>query len=114
MAHAIRPSHTRHDGDLVRDAPAMRRVMPYLMRTRNGSLVLQECVYRMPAALAWLSGRPGVTSVIIGARTMKQLTENLKAAEVSLSGEERTRLDELSAAPVPYPQWMIGYMQQDR
>lgn len=66
------------------------------------------------AALSWLSGRPGVTSVIIGARTMRQLEDNLKAAEISLDGEERTRLDELSAIPVPYPQWMIGYMRQDR
>lgn len=48
------PVFHRHDGDPVRDAPAMRRLMPYLMRTRNGSLVLQESVYRMPAALGWL------------------------------------------------------------
>jgi aryl-alcohol dehydrogenase-like predicted oxidoreductase len=65
-------------------------------------------------ALAWLGGRPGVTSVIIGARTMAQLRDNLKAAEITLSGEETARLDEVSAIPMPYPQWMIGYMRQDR
>jgi len=63
----------------------------------------------LPAvALAWLRGRPGVTSVILGARTMQQLEENLKAGELELSDEERKRLDEASEAPLPYPQWMIA------
>jgi len=48
------PLFKRHDADLVRDIPAMRRIMPYLMRTRNGSIVYQDSVYRMPAARAWL------------------------------------------------------------
>jgi len=48
------PLFRRHDGDLVRDVPPMRRVMPYLMRTRSGSTVFHDSVYRMPAAMAWL------------------------------------------------------------
>ncbi|HVN43373.1 MAG TPA: 2-oxo acid dehydrogenase subunit E2 [Steroidobacteraceae bacterium] len=48
------PLFKRHDGDLVRDLPAMRRIMPYLMRVRNESVVYHESVYRMPAARAWL------------------------------------------------------------
>ena len=48
------PLFRRHDGDLVRGAPAMRRIMPYLMRARNQSAVFHDSVYRMPAALAWL------------------------------------------------------------
>ncbi|TVR48459.1 MAG: aldo/keto reductase [Puniceicoccaceae bacterium] len=48
-------------------------------------------------ALAWAVGQPGVTSPIIGPRTMEQLEDNLKALEVTLSAEERKQIDE--AAP---------------
>ncbi|MGB9690330.1 aldo/keto reductase [Thermogutta sp.] len=65
-------------------------------------------------ALAWLIQKPGVTSVILGARTLDQLRENLKAAEVKLSEDEMRRLDEISARPAPYPQWMIAKVGQDR
>lgn len=65
-------------------------------------------------ALAWLIQKPGVTSVIIGARTIDQLRENLKAAQVKLGEEEMKRLDEVSARPLPYPQWMIATVGQDR
>jgi aryl-alcohol dehydrogenase-like predicted oxidoreductase len=56
-------------------------------------------------ALAWLLGRAGVTSVIVGARDAKQLADNLRAAEWSLSDDERARLDRASARPLPYPYW---------
>ena len=56
-------------------------------------------------ALAWLMGRSGVTSVVIGARTDSQLKENLKAAELVLSAEERARLDAVSMPPLLYPYW---------
>jgi aryl-alcohol dehydrogenase-like predicted oxidoreductase len=56
-------------------------------------------------ALAWLLGRPGVTSVIVGARTDDQLKGNLGAVELKLSDEERKRLDAVSAVPLAYPYW---------
>jgi aryl-alcohol dehydrogenase (NADP+) len=48
-------------------------------------------------ALAWLIDRPAVTSVILGARTLEQLDDNLAAADLVLSEEQRSRLDEVSA-----------------
>ncbi len=66
------------------------------------------------AALAWLAQKPGVTSVILGAKKMGQLEENLKAAELELSAEEMSRLDEVSARPLPYPQWMLNRTAGDR
>lgn len=48
------PLFRRHDGDLVRGEPAMRRIMPYVMRTRNESVVFHDSVYRMSAALEWM------------------------------------------------------------
>jgi len=65
-------------------------------------------------ALSWLLGRPGVASVIIGARTDEQLSDNLKAAELKLSEEERLRLDEVSAPPLFYPYWHQATTASDR
>ncbi len=65
-------------------------------------------------ALAWLLGRPGVASVIVGARTDEQLADNLRAAELELSEEERRRLDEVSALPLIYPFWHQAKTASDR
>lgn len=56
-------------------------------------------------ALAWLIGRPGITSVIAGGRTPEQFADNLAAAELKLTAEERDRLDRVSAPPILYPYW---------
>jgi aryl-alcohol dehydrogenase-like predicted oxidoreductase len=65
-------------------------------------------------ALSWLLGRAGVASVIVGARTDEQLADNLQAAEVGLSEEERGRLDEVSAPPLIYPFWHQAKTASDR
>lgn len=54
-------------------------------------------------ALAWVQGRPGVASTIIGARTEKQLDENLKALEVKLGPEHLAALDEVSRPTLDFP-----------
>jgi aryl-alcohol dehydrogenase-like predicted oxidoreductase len=46
-------------------------------------------------ALAWVGGRPGVTSPIIGPRTMEQLVDNLGAVNVRLTDEDRAAIDRL-------------------
>lgn len=48
-------------------------------------------------ALAWVMARPGITSTIIGARTLKQLYDNLAAAEIALTPDQMTRMTEVSA-----------------
>jgi aryl-alcohol dehydrogenase-like predicted oxidoreductase len=58
-------------------------------------------------ALAWLLHQPVVTSVIIGAKSVEQLDDNLAATTVQLSAEELKRLDEVSALPAEYPGWML-------
>jgi aryl-alcohol dehydrogenase-like predicted oxidoreductase len=58
-------------------------------------------------ALRWLLDRPEVSSVIVGARTLKQLEDNLGAAGWSLSQGERGRLDAASATRPGYPYRMI-------
>ncbi|MGM9451617.1 aldo/keto reductase, partial [Klebsiella sp. K47] len=55
-------------------------------------------------ALSWLADRPAVTSVILGARTVEQLDDNLGAADLHLSEEETTLLTDVSAPIVDdYP-----------
>jgi len=58
------------------------------------------------AALNYLLRKPGVTSVIIGAKTQEQLADNLKTTDWRMTPEEVTRLDELSRPPRPYPYWL--------
>ena len=65
-------------------------------------------------ALAWLLGRPGVASAIIGARTDEQLQDNLAAADLALSSGERSKLDEVSAPPLLYPYWHQAKTAKDR
>lgn len=65
-------------------------------------------------ALAWLLGRPGVTTAIVGGRTEAQFKDNLAAAELRLTREERARLDEVSQPPLLYPYWHQAWTARDR
>jgi aryl-alcohol dehydrogenase-like predicted oxidoreductase len=65
-------------------------------------------------ALAWLLGRPGVVSLIIGARNEEQLADNLAAAELALSDDEVARLEEVSRPPLIYPYWHQARTASDR
>ena len=56
-------------------------------------------------ALNWVICKPGVDTVIIGARNEEQLRDNLAAANWRLTPDEIDRLDEVSALPEPYPYW---------
>jgi aryl-alcohol dehydrogenase-like predicted oxidoreductase len=58
-------------------------------------------------ALAWLLARKGVMSVIIGAKTVEQLDDNLAAAKLELSAEDTAELDKVSALKPEYPGWML-------
>jgi aryl-alcohol dehydrogenase-like predicted oxidoreductase len=66
-------------------------------------------------ALAWLADRPAVSSVILGARTLEQLDDNLGAAGVHLSAEETSQLDDASdPQPADYPYGGPGVEQRSR
>ena len=59
-------------------------------------------------ALAWLLAKPHVMSIIIGAKTVEQLDDNLAAVDLALTAEEVARLDEVSELPSEYPRWMFA------
>ncbi len=67
-------------------------------------------------ALAWLLHQPHVTSVIVGAKRIDQLEDNIAATTVKLTADELSTLDEVSRLPAEYPGWMFerqgGYRMQ--
>jgi aryl-alcohol dehydrogenase-like predicted oxidoreductase len=58
-------------------------------------------------ALAWILAKPFVTTVIIGAKRLDQLEQNLAAVGVKLDADDLKKLDDVSALPPEYPGWMI-------
>ena len=71
---------------------------------------------RSPAqvALRWVLDQPAITSVIVGARTEKQLADNLKAGGWCLDSQAKSRLDEVSHLPDRYPESMEKNMHERR
>jgi len=59
-------------------------------------------------AMAWVQGRPGVSSTIFGARTLQQLDDNLAAIDVKLSAEQVARLDALTKPKLNFPAEFLG------
>jgi aryl-alcohol dehydrogenase-like predicted oxidoreductase len=65
-------------------------------------------------ALAWVLHQPAITSVIIGAKSVEQLADNIAATDVKLSDAELATLDEVSRLPREYPGWMFDRQLADR
>lgn len=65
-------------------------------------------------ALAYVLAKPFVTTVIIGAKTMEQLDDNLEAAKLTLTADEMKKLDDVSAMPAEYPGWMLARQGAER
>jgi aryl-alcohol dehydrogenase-like predicted oxidoreductase len=65
-------------------------------------------------SLAWLLAKPVVTSVIVGAKRMDQLQDNLAAADLELTADEIKLLDEVSNLPPEYPGWVLAEQGADR
>ena len=65
-------------------------------------------------ALAYVLAKPFVTSVILGAKRLDQLHENLAAVDVKLTADELQQLDKVSALPPEYPGWMLPFQGANR
>jgi aryl-alcohol dehydrogenase-like predicted oxidoreductase len=65
-------------------------------------------------ALAWLLHQRSVTSVILGAKTIAQLADNIAAAEITLNEQELAAIDAASGLPDEYPGWMIAFWGGER
>ncbi len=84
----------------IRDEDRLWRIVDALVEIGG-----KRGVSAAQVALAWLLGRPAVTSLVIGGRNEAQFRDNIAAASLVLSEEERTRLDAVSRPPVLYPYW---------
>ena len=65
-------------------------------------------------ALAWVLHQRGITSVIVGAKSLEQLRDNIAAADLQLTDSELATLGEVSAIPKEYPGWMFERQLADR
>jgi aryl-alcohol dehydrogenase-like predicted oxidoreductase len=65
-------------------------------------------------ALAWVLAQPGVTSVIIGAKNIAQLNDNISSAILKFSDEELKELNQVSEITAEYPAWMVARQLQGR
>ena len=93
----------------VRDTEALHDIVEVLLAVAQAHGVSASQV-----ALAWLLTRPGIASVIIGARTDEQLADNLGAAALTLTAEDIERLERVSRLPLPYPYWHQKATAADR
>ncbi len=84
----------------IRDQERLWKIIDALVAVGDGRGVSAAQV-----ALSWLAGRPGVASIIVGARNEAQLKDNLASASLVLTAEEREKLDDVSLLPLIYPYW---------
>ena len=109
----VKPEVSRHVSGWteppIRDEDRLYRIIEALVEVGEGRGVSAAQV-----ALSWLAGRPGVASLIIGARNEAQLKDNLASAALVLSAEERKKLDDVSLLPLTYPYWHQHNTVSDR
>ncbi len=93
----------------IRDQARLYRIIEALVKIGEARGVSAAQI-----ALAWLAGRQGVSSIILGARNEAQLKDNLAAASITLTEAERKKLDEVSLIPLIYPYWHQANTAADR
>jgi len=89
------------------DFPPVDRERAYACVDAMRPIAAARGVSVAQVAIAWLLHQEVVSSVIIGAKRLDQLEDNLAAAEVELTERERGTLDRVSALPKEYPGWMF-------
>ncbi|GAA3363394.1 aldo/keto reductase [Streptomyces antimycoticus] len=87
-----------------RSADALKNTAVRDQIQRYEDLLAKHGIEPGEAALAWLLTRPGVTGPIVGPRTAEQLASAVRAAELKLSEEVLTELDEIFPGPGPSPE----------
>ncbi|MBB5159538.1 aldo/keto reductase [Saccharopolyspora phatthalungensis] len=108
------PTGTRHVDERWDEPPV--RDMNKLYDTIETLVGIADGHGASPAqiALAYLLKKPGVASVLIGARTQAQLRDNLGAAEVVLAEDEFAALDTISTPDLIYPHWHQATLAAER
>jgi len=93
----------------IRDAEKLWNIIDVLV-----SIGDSRGVSAAQIALAWLLGRPGISSLVIGGRNAAQFRDNFAAVDLKLTDAERQRLTEVSTIPLIYPYWHQRNFAADR
>lgn len=96
------------------DFPVVDKERAFACVDVMGGIAKQHGVSIAQIALAWLLSRNEVSTVIIGAKTMAQLEDNIHSTTVKLTEENLAALDKVSQIPTEYPGWMISLQGQYR
>jgi aryl-alcohol dehydrogenase-like predicted oxidoreductase len=76
------------------------------------NVAMRHSVSPAQVAYAWTLAQPMVSSVIIAARTLAHLDDNIKAVDLKLTGEDFDTLHQASDPGIPYPRWMVLQLDQ--
>lgn len=96
------------------DFPPINKEKAYDIIDLMAEIGNQHQVSVATVALNWVIKQPGVTSTIIGAKTLEQLNDNLKAVSLELTPDDMKRLNDASVLTSEYPGWMINRQLQGR
>jgi len=96
------------------DFPPVNKEKAYDIIDVMDGIAKQHDVSVATVALNWVIKQPGITSTIIGAKTLEQLNDNIKAVTLSLTNDELKQLNEVSALASEYPGWMVERQLQGR
>lgn len=98
-----------NDPDTVKVAPPVETELVYRIVEALDEVAQETGKTVAQVAINWVLGRPGVATVIVGARDETQLRENIGAAGWSLTASQVARLDAASAKPRIYPYWQHAH-----
>lgn len=96
------------------DFPPVNRERAYDCIEKMADIAASKGVSVARIALAWVLQRPFVMSVIIGAKTVDQLDDNIAATGITFTADELATLEAVSALPPEYPGWMIARQNAGR
>lgn len=90
------------------DFPPLDKVKTFDIIDVMLEIAKEHQVSAAQVALAWMLHKPGVTSIIIGAKKLDQLTDNIASTQLELTAYEMDQLDKISELPSEYPGWMVS------
>jgi len=91
----------------VFDFPPIDKEKAYDLVDVLKEIAAQHNVSIAQVALAWVRQQPGVTSTIIGAKSIQQLQDNVQSISIDLSADDLKKIDAISPLPPLYPGWMV-------
>ncbi|GAB3512997.1 aldo/keto reductase [Emticicia fontis] len=89
------------------DFPPINKEKAYDLVDVMKDIATQHNASVAQVALAWVRQQPGITSTIIGAKSINQLNDNIQSTAIDLSAEDLKKIDEVSPLPLQYPGWMV-------